>query len=86
MVLGGGPHMVVVCFAGFGRYNDFGPMLCHDIVFEPTFVMLRFVKRKHNVYKLKSQVRAARLEGRSVCPPYALLRQWQARSGGPTVG
>ena len=77
--------LAVVCFAGFGRYNDFAPMLWQDIVFEPTFVVFRFVKRKHNVYKLKSQVRVARLEGRSVCP-YALLQQWQARSGGPTVG
>jgi hypothetical protein len=73
--------MAVVCFAGFGRYSDIAQLLWQDVVFEPLFVTIRFVKRKHNVYKLKSQVRIARLVGRSVCP-YSLLQSWLARSGG----
>jgi hypothetical protein len=73
--------MAVVCFAGFGRYSDIAQLLWQDVVFEPLFVVLRFAKRKHNVYKLKSLVRIARLEGRTVCP-FSLLQRWFARSGG----
>ena len=72
-------------FAGMARYSDCAQLRWQDIEFEPLYVVLRFVKRKHKVYKLKSSVRIARLEGRTVCF-YSLLQQWLARSGGSPGG
>ena len=77
--------LAVACFAGMARYNDCAQLRWQDIEFEPLYVVLRFVKRKHKVYKLKSSVRIARLEGRTVCF-YSLLQQWLARSGGSPGG
>ncbi|XP_021338875.1 uncharacterized protein LOC110440251 [Mizuhopecten yessoensis] len=71
--------MIVLCFAGFLRYNELSELRCEDVSFHGSCLKLMIRKSKTDQYRLGNEVVIAR--GKTSACPYLMLEKFMDLSG-----
>ena len=71
--------MILLCYAGFLRFNDMSNLRCSDITFENDFLTLHLRSSKTDVYREGRDVLVAK--GSTIACPYAMLQRYMILAG-----
>ncbi|XP_069141252.1 uncharacterized protein [Argopecten irradians] len=71
--------MIVLCFAGFLRYNELSELRCEDVSFHESCLKLNIRKSKTDQYRLGNEVVIAK--GKTVACPYLMFKRFMGLSG-----
>ena len=71
--------MIIICFAGFLRYNELSKLLCSDVVFNNDHLILKIRSSKTDVYREGSEVLIAKGSGKAC--PYLMLERYMLAAG-----
>ena len=65
--------IIVICFAGFLRYNEVSNLCCNDVTIHENYVSIKIRKSKTDQYRKGDEVVIAKLDSMT-CPVSALLK------------
>ncbi len=71
--------MILLCFAGFLRFNELSKLLCSDVQFNNDHLVLKIRSSKTDVYREGSEVIIAK--GTTVACPYSMLVRYMQIAG-----
>ncbi|XP_063421738.1 uncharacterized protein LOC134706597 isoform X1 [Mytilus trossulus] len=66
--------MIILCFAGFLRYDEVSGIRCKDIVFKEDHFSINIFKSKTDQYRLGDEIVICK--GESIACPYLLLKKY----------
>ena len=71
--------MILLCYAGFLRFNDMSNLRCSDIRFENDHIVVKIRSSKTDVYREGREVLIAK--GSTIACPYTMLQRYMELAG-----
>jgi integrase len=70
--------MILICYAGFLRFNELSSLCCNDVIFNENHIVIKIRVSKTDIYRKGNEVLIAK--GDTIACPYKMLQKYMSKA------